>query len=248
MFSIKSIDRPVASQQEQPTDHTVGHYDFVFSLGEACFVATFLKEQGLRLFSGPFDWVYGRTFVDRFTMLLKDFEHFFEKQDIIYRRQYKLSRGEHDVYFNNHTKLAHIHDFSFNADFEKEYPVIKAKYDRRIKRLLDYMNGSKRILIVYAEMAKDQSPAPSLQRFAELFAQSHEKYQDKISVLYMKHNPDFNPGENTLVYRDERLYLVEYFGSRSGEVGDVIVDGQELIDKSIMEILSRVALSNSVDS
>lgn len=244
MLLPKFLKRPLV----HPSTDSARQYDCIFSLGEACFVATFLKEQGLRLFSGPFDWVYGRTFEDRFAMLLNDFEHFFEKSDLLYRRSFKLWRGEHDVYFNTRTKLAHIHDFDFHGDFEKEYPIVKEKYDRRIARLLERMRTSKRILIVYAEMAHEQSSAPSPQQFKELFAQSQPKYQDKINVLYMKHNPSFHPGECKTVYVDERLCLVEYAGSQSGQKGDVIAEGQELIDKSIAETLSKVATGELVCS
>ena len=44
-------------------------YDLIFSLGEACLTATFLKKLSLRAMSTPFDWIAGGTFEKRVDFL-----------------------------------------------------------------------------------------------------------------------------------------------------------------------------------
>lgn len=44
-------------------------YDLIFSLGEACFMASALRKNKLRFFACPFDWMYGSNFKGRCKIL-----------------------------------------------------------------------------------------------------------------------------------------------------------------------------------
>ena len=44
-------------------------YDVIFSLGEACSCAQSLTKSDLRLYSCPFDWIWGADFLGRINIL-----------------------------------------------------------------------------------------------------------------------------------------------------------------------------------
>lgn len=110
-------------------------YDFVVSFGENCLSAILLNRTKLRKFSGPFDWVLGPDFTARTKLFCNGFEDYFNKEDLVFMGNYVQNQIKHDVYLNRKTGIKFLHDFQYEGDFEAEYPALKAKYDRRIKRL-----------------------------------------------------------------------------------------------------------------
>lgn len=53
------------------------------------------------------------------------------------------------VYKNTITGVVFNHDFPLNETFEQSYPIVKAKYERRISRLLNMIRRSRRVLAVH---------------------------------------------------------------------------------------------------
>ena len=51
-------------------------YDIIYSIGRDCACASYLQQNGLRLTSGPFDWLTNAGFEDRFELMLNDFQCF----------------------------------------------------------------------------------------------------------------------------------------------------------------------------
>ena len=49
-------------------------FDFICSLGSSCLCATSLRDAGLRLSSGPFDWLLGPGMKARVDLIVRDFE------------------------------------------------------------------------------------------------------------------------------------------------------------------------------
>ena len=116
-------------------------YDLVFSLGEACFIAIALRKNNIRLFSGPFDWMYGSTFQKRCRILIEKFENFLNKEDLIF--SYYREFNKMMAYYNKRTDITLNHDFHSSLPFDYEYPIVKNKYERRTKRLLNKIANSK---------------------------------------------------------------------------------------------------------
>lgn len=58
-------------------------YDFIFSLGGWCGTAMALKRQGLRSFSGPFDWVAGENIISRTDILCNDMKNYLTQKDLV---------------------------------------------------------------------------------------------------------------------------------------------------------------------
>ena len=129
---------------------SVKKYDVVFSLGAACLCSQMLRKKDLQFSSYPLDWVANKDFAFRTDLLVSDFDFFFDKEDLYFTGD---SNGMEDhpceVCINKRTGMGFPHDFSFGVDFETAFPEVKAKYDRRVKRLLDDIERNKNILIVY---------------------------------------------------------------------------------------------------
>ena len=92
----------------------------IVSLGVDCGVANFLKENGLRNFSLPFDWVVSYGGVSN--ILKNNFSNYIPKDNL---------------QFNRKDNVKFIHE-NFPADIEK--------MNRRINRFLNLLNDDKEII------------------------------------------------------------------------------------------------------
>ena len=120
-------------------------YDVIYSIGNNCGCAMYLNMLGLRIASGPFDWVTGaNSLEERINIILNDFNRFIDKDDLIC-----LNRGVHNniSYSNKYNDLIFMHDFDKNCLFDDMYPKVKEKYDRRIQRFIDNIKSKKVLLI-----------------------------------------------------------------------------------------------------
>ena len=125
-------------------------YDLIFSLGEACSSTQTLRNSKLQIFSYPLDWLFGADFIRRCEILTSKFEHFIEMKDLEYI--YTERSISCDAYHNKHNGLTFNHDFLKDKNLSETYPAVKEKYDRRIKRLYNAIEKSKKILIVFLEI------------------------------------------------------------------------------------------------
>lgn len=128
-------------------------YDLVFGIGAACLCSQMLRKTGLQFSSYPFDWLYGTDFSGRVDILTNDFKDFVNKEDLTF---INATNGDKDnpcdVYNNVKNGITFNHDFPQGVPLEQSYPAVKAKYDRRIDRLLKRIERSENTLIVYVEI------------------------------------------------------------------------------------------------
>ncbi len=162
-------------------------YDLIFSLGEACFCATFLKLTNLRKCSCPFDWMYGASFFERLKILDNKFENFLNIEDLEYIDK-RLKPEPCNIYKNNKNNLVFNHDFKINTPLEQSFPQVKQKYDRRIKRLLKELNKKQNnVLIVYIKL-----PENDVEVLDEDLIIGIEKlnstYNSQIDLIYIEHD------------------------------------------------------------
>ena len=126
-------------------------YNIIYSLGRDCACSSYLKKNGLRLTSGPFDWLTNAGFEQRFDLILNDFENFLNKEDLIPMpkpTQFPADKNN-DYYENKRTGLYFWHDFPADKSFDQSYPLIKQKYNRRIDRFYKNIKKHKRVLLVW---------------------------------------------------------------------------------------------------
>lgn len=124
-------------------------YDLVFSIGAACSCSSLLRNCCLQFRSFPFDWLYGATLEERARMFVNEFRDWLPINAMECIGEQKIEDIPKLVYKNSITGIVFNHDFPLNQSFEQSYPVVKARYNRRISRLLEMIRSSKRVLIVH---------------------------------------------------------------------------------------------------
>lgn len=186
-------------------------YDVIFSLGEACFVATILKNCGLRKFSSPFDWMFGATFAERFRIFLDDFAHFTDKEDFQAAGQ-RTDPHPQDIYYNKRTGITFNHDFPMNGSLDNDYPAVAEKYARRINRLIKEIKQARKVLIVYMDIPETQRGAKDNAEIAEMVELAGKKYPDtRIDILYIRHNENMKDKEFSISQYNDNIILAECF-------------------------------------
>ena len=128
-------------------------FDFIFGLGAGCSCSRMLRERGLQFASFPLDWV-GDPCLDagedlRWTANLaaSGFKNWFEKENL--ERDTQYDSPKHISFYDRNVKLYFAHDFEQGGDFDKEYPLAKAKYDRRIERFDLLLSKARKALAIW---------------------------------------------------------------------------------------------------
>lgn len=167
-------------------------YDVIFSIGSACLCSQMLRRSGLQFCSYPFDWLAGCDFSGRIDFLVSDFKDFFNREDFHFTG--KDNADEHnpcDVYENNKTGIAFNHDFARGVPFDVSYPAVKAKYDRRINRLLNDIDSHKNILIVFTEVPSGNSENINDDILISGYNKIIQRFPNKnIDLLYISCTPN----------------------------------------------------------
>lgn len=147
----KPINLPWKESDQLGLENIKGAYDSTFSLGHLCLAAMQLRKFQLRPFSGVLDWVGSPDLTNVNRLLRQQFSDFLNPAHI---KPIKYLSPE-DVYV-----LDEVYNIGFNHDFKTDkntlthlggFPEIKEKYDRRIKRFLEKMATSERILFIRTE-------------------------------------------------------------------------------------------------
>ena len=122
------------------------HYDFVFSMGQACTCSMTLRHANLQFASFPLDWVSGGTLAMRTNLVVSHFAGWLEKEDFSYHGvNPKNGLG---VFINRRTDFRHPHDFPVGP-IDQTYGEVCEKYRRRIERLYRMIDVSQRVLAAY---------------------------------------------------------------------------------------------------
>lgn len=191
-------------------------YDIVFSLGEACFVASSLKRFGLRKFSSPFDWMFGATFAERFRIFLNDFAHFTDKEDFQPAGQ-RIDPNPQDIYYNQRTGITFNHDFPMNGSLDADWPMVAEKYARRINRLIREIKNAEKVLIVYMDIPESNRAAKDNAEIAQMAELAGKKYPNThIDILYVRHNEKMKDGEFSISQYNDNVILAECFNRKKG--------------------------------
>ena len=93
------------------------------------------------------------------------------------------------------------HDFPLGSDFETAFPEVKAKYDRRIKRLIEDIEKNNDILIVYVlppPEAKDMDISDQIlsEGYKKITARFPNKNIDFLYIACADEHSERNIGEH----------------------------------------------------
>jgi hypothetical protein len=126
-------------------------YDFICSLGGSCASAFQLKFRSLRFASLPFDWLFTKE-PDSIIKLADCFKDDF-KNWLLYENMEEVpekERGDSKLfqYKDKATGYQFIHDFEKPLSDSNQFNYVKTKYEKRIKRLYNFIDRSKNILFI----------------------------------------------------------------------------------------------------
>lgn len=126
-------------------------YDIIYSLGRDCACAMYMKQNKLRITSGPFDWLTNASFETRFNMILNDFAGFLSPDDIQFlpKNPNVINDEKCDYYENVRNGFYYYHDFPINVPMSESLPEVINKYNRRIARFYKNIRTKKRVLLIW---------------------------------------------------------------------------------------------------
>lgn len=175
-------------------------YDIIYSIGRDCACASYLQQNGLRLTSGPFDWLTNAGFEDRFELMLNDFQYFLDKKDLKQMpkpTQFPADKNN-DYYENIKNNLYFWHDFPADKSFDETYPEVKLKYERRIKRFYENIKDKNRVLLVWFSQVH-QTPDNIVLELCNRFS---EKMGKKIDFLIIEHQDGLNTAKKYMLSKN----------------------------------------------
>lgn len=175
-----------------------GEYDAIFSLGDLCLAAIQLEKNNLRPFSGVLDWMASPNLSDVNRLLRNRFIGFMERENLrVIEQTESFIVVSDDAY-----QMVSNHDFEVDKNTLTNlatYPEVREKYDRRIKRFLEKLDTSNRILFVRTEA--------EFQDTLELDAILSSLVKHDYRILIVNHT-----NVNTMVEKDwpiERVCVVD---------------------------------------
>ena len=199
-------------------------YDAVVSIGQWCATAICMKKLGLRSASGPFDWLFGggervKSYVD---LMLSGFSGFFLRDNLRKVREDPAEGTE--VYVDVVQGWEFRHDFSVGVPFEENYAKSRARFDRRIARLLGTLRSKGRVMLVHwlgegrykrdevvADMRRLRSAFPGTA--IDLLVLETEKFAKGVSYdepepgVFFAVGDFYDQSRHDAVIGDERLVL-----------------------------------------
>lgn len=218
-------------------------FDYICSLGSSCLCATALREAGLRLSSGPFDWLMGTSLPFRADLIAHDFAGWLEADDF----ERIASDGHFTTipYRNRKTGFKHIHDFAQGRPFAETYPEVREKYARRIARFYAAVRASRRVLFVWVEnpVESERLPDADVGRARETLS---EKFPGvEIDLLIVDRAAD-NEASGKIV-RDAGVWCVSC-GYRTHEDCRGEARPWDIDTHPILDVLSRFSVTDSRSS
>lgn len=158
-------------------------YDIIYSIGSNCACALYLNKNGLRITSGPFDWLTNMSFNSKIKLIINDFEGFLESSDLEIITNVEPN-NQYIPYKNTRTGCLFLHDFPKDSSFELSYPQVKDKYNRRIKRFYDNLSLKNKVLLVWFSLDRKVTDDDIIKASAAL----NKKFNKEIDLLIIEHN------------------------------------------------------------
>ena len=134
-----------------------GNYDAIYALGFNCLPSIQLEKNKLRPFAGVIDWMFS-DLSDVSYLMQNRFEHFMERSNL---QVVGYDYGEScylvkDCRYN----ITSTHDFPVRSDPHQQlltYPEFQNRVERRIKRCLEKLETSRKLLFVRTGASYEQA-------------------------------------------------------------------------------------------
>ena len=189
-------------------------YDLIVPLGSFCATARFLQKKGLRKQSLPFDWIKPIPINQAIDFIENGFTDFLNPEDL---EQLPVADGKNFNVLNIRTGVYFVHDFPKELTVSDYFPTVKAKYDRRIKRLYDSIATSKDILFLHIHNPpQDGVPCDETITNDENISKASERLQvlfenKNITLLFIRLSCDENQTGYKLGICNSHYSIYDYF-------------------------------------
>lgn len=129
-------------------------YDAFIGLGGSCQIAHQLEVNKLKGPSLPFDWVVS-PFSSLHTLIQNNFA------DLLLKENTVLVQDDEAGWYvlDRKYRTRFLHDFPLDLDFMRAYDEVKAKYERRSRRLLELLDSSRRVLLIRLDITREEAEA-----------------------------------------------------------------------------------------
>ncbi len=143
---IKCLGKIIAIHETNNLQYVMtGRYDLIFGMGEACSCSQALRAAGLQFASFPWDWIAFPSMPERAKIMCDGFKGWLEMADL----EYVATTGGGKVQYRNvKNGIIFNHDFTADVPLSESFPVVKARYDRRIARLDRLIRAAQRPVLV----------------------------------------------------------------------------------------------------
>lgn len=185
-------------------NNATDEYDAVISLGGSCAAALNMRKRELLTYAYPFDYCFCVDAKYQFEILSElfktDFKKWLKKENIVPLSEKEKGISDLYQYKDKYTEFRYIHDFKLPIEENGVYEEFYNKYTRRLKRMYQKIEASKKILFV-----SDNVRELSIDDIKKLKDTLNEKWKNKIfdfSVII------FNIGEDKTEI-DEGIKIVK---------------------------------------
>ena len=173
-------------------NNATSEYDAIISLGGSCATCLQLRKRELQTYAYPFDYVFCENAQFQFEMLAKLFETNFEgwlkKKNIIPLEEKERGISDLFQYKDGYTGYRYIHDFKKKVSEDGVYEAFYEKYNRRLKRLYDKIENSKRIMFISDSVSN--LTFGDVQRFMDVIHHKWKNKKFKLSIMNFNSRKD----------------------------------------------------------
>jgi hypothetical protein len=178
-------------------------YNFI-TLGFNCAPAIILKDLGLRNYSLPFDWII-TTNNQIINCIQDDFNKFHKKLHFTLNNHWLMDeygiQYPHDYPVNN--------DDTIIDDWQNCQPDVLIKYERRIERFKNIMNGSIPIIALYYGQLK----------YAQIMKKYMEQKYNKTIIFVVATNEKF------ILNNDNNIIICNVLNNDQSRIKEFWIDG-----------------------
>ncbi|WP_428060815.1 DUF1796 family putative cysteine peptidase [Candidatus Avelusimicrobium stercoris] len=161
-------------------------YDVIYSLGNNCATAEYLRKYNLRKYAGPFDWITSPLKGAPFVCIL---DHFADFLNFTFLQINPVSNHKASNLVCQHKQTGYLffHDFFVNQPLMSQIQPVLDKYQRRVSRFENDLKSNKNILLVwYGETGQTLSQTDIL-----FFTRKIKKlYRQNLKFLFIEYNGD----------------------------------------------------------
>ncbi len=223
-------------------------YDFIVGIGTACFTSTNLRQSFLQFESYPFDWISTKSLTDNINFIVNEFNEFLKKEDLVNLETTNGKKHSCYIYKNIKNNIVYPHDFEAGRNFNEAFEQVINKYNRRINRLYNSIKFSETVLLVYIEIPNKVETDFSHEDLKKSIKKVCAYFNnDKIELLYIKPNKNFNYKKPKDYYISNNIRIVEFdFYKYSKKHQVEIGDDFKMFKYLIKNFSLNIPLSNKI--